>query len=150
MLDAALFLFVLALFALGIRRPFVWVIAYIYIDILAPQKIGWALTPLLPISLIAFVLAFAGWVIADAKSQVRFTLRQGIMIAFLGWCFLTLQWADFPADAALKWEWVWRALVFAIFLPLTLVTRLRLELALLVVALTAHAGAEGARVGIVP
>ncbi|HCY03387.1 MAG TPA: putative O-glycosylation ligase, exosortase A system-associated, partial [Erythrobacter sp.] len=60
-------------------------------------------------------------------------------IAFLGWCFLTLQWADFPEDAAYKWEWVWRAMVFAIFLPFTLVTRLRLELALLVVTLTAGA-----------
>ena len=139
MLDAALFLFVMTLFALGLRRPFVWVLAYLYIDILAPQKIGWTLTPMLPISFIAFMLAFAGWALVDAKSQIRFTLRQGILIAFLGWCFLTLQWADFPEDAAYKWEWVWRAMVFAIFLPFTLVTRLRLELALLVVTLTAGA-----------
>ena len=60
MLDAALFLFVMALFALGLRRPFVWVLAYLYIDILAPQKIGWTLTPMLPISFIAFMLALAG------------------------------------------------------------------------------------------
>ena len=139
MLDLALFLFVMALFALGLRRPFVWVLAYLYIDILAPQKIGWTLTPLLPISLIAFVLAFVGWAVTDTKSQIRFTLRQGIMVAFLGWCFLTLQWADFPVEAASKWEWVWRALVFAIFLPFTLVTRLRIELATLVVTLTAGA-----------
>ncbi|MEE8231326.1 MAG: DUF5935 domain-containing protein, partial [Qipengyuania citrea] len=139
MLDAALFLFVMTLFLLGLRRPFVWVLAYLYIDILAPQKIGWTLTPMLPISFIAFMLAFAGWALVDAKSQIRFTLRQGILIAFLGWCFLTLQWADFPEDAAYKWEWVWRAMVFAIFLPFTLVTRMRLELALLVVTLTAGA-----------
>ena len=139
MLDLALFLFVMALFALGLRRPFVWVLAYLYIDILAPQKIGWTLTPLFPISLIAFVLAFVGWAVTDTKSQIRFTLRQGIMVAFLGWCFLTLQWADFPVEAATKWEWVWRALVFAIFLPFTLVTRLRIELATLVVTLTAGA-----------
>ncbi|WP_233996644.1 DUF5935 domain-containing protein, partial [Erythrobacter sp. HI0074] len=88
MLDAALFLFVMTLFALGLRRPFVWVLAYLYIDILAPQKIGWTLTPMLPISFIAFMLAFAGWALVDAKSQIRFTLRQGILIAFLGWCFL--------------------------------------------------------------
>ena len=50
MLDAALFLTVMAMFLLGLRRPFIWVLAYLYIDILAPQKIGWTLTPMLPIS----------------------------------------------------------------------------------------------------
>ena len=139
MLDAALFASVMAMFVLGIRRPFVWVLAYIYIDILAPQKIGWTLTPMLPISLIAFLLAFAGWAVADSKKNTRFTLGQGLMCAFLAWCFLTLQWADFPVEAATKWEWVWRALVFAIFLPLTLVTRLRIEAAALIMVLTAAA-----------
>ena len=50
MLDAALFLTVMGMFLLGLRRPFIWVLAYLYIDILAPQKIGWTLTPMLPIS----------------------------------------------------------------------------------------------------
>ena len=54
MIDLALFAFVMAFLALGVARPFLWVLAYIYIDILAPQKIGWVLTPALPISLIAF------------------------------------------------------------------------------------------------
>ena len=40
MLDAALFLTVMGMFLLGLRRPFIWVLAYLYIDILAPQKIG--------------------------------------------------------------------------------------------------------------
>ncbi|MEX0342143.1 MAG: DUF5935 domain-containing protein, partial [Erythrobacter sp.] len=113
MLDAALFLTVMGMFALGLKRPFVWVLAYLYIDILAPQKIGWTLTPLLPISLIAFLLAFAGWAVADPKSESRFTLRQGILLALLVYCFMTLQWADFPENAQDKWDWVWKALVFA-------------------------------------
>ncbi len=139
MLDAALFLTVMGIFVLGIRLPFLWVLAYIYIDILAPQKIGWALTPMLPISLIAFLLAFAGWAIADAKSETRLTLRQGLMAALLAYCFVTLQWADFPENAQDKWEWVWKALVFAIFLPVTLVTRLRIEATALIMVLTAGA-----------
>lgn len=139
MLDAALFLTVMGMFLLGLRRPFVWVLAYLYIDILAPQKIGWTLTPMLPISLIAFLLAFAGWAVADPKTEARFTLRQGILLALLIYCFMTLQWADFPVDAAFKWDWVWKALVFAIFLPLTLFTRLRIEAAALVLVLTAGA-----------
>ncbi len=139
MLDIALFLTVMFMFALGLARPFVWVLAYLYIDILAPQKIGWALTPALPISLIAFLLAFAGWAIADRKAGTRFTLRQGILAALLIYCWWTTMGADFPEDAAFKWEWVWKALVFAIFLPFTLTTRLRIEAALLILVLTAGA-----------
>jgi probable O-glycosylation ligase (exosortase A-associated) len=44
--------------------------------------------------------------------------------------------ADFPVEAAEKWSWVWKALVFAIFLPLTLHTRLRIEAAILVMCLS--------------
>lgn len=127
MLDLFLFLFVMGLLALGLRNPFIWVLAYVYIDIVVPQKIGWTLTPLLPISLIAFAAAFAGWLLADSKEGSRFTLRQGLMVLLLAWCGMTTLWADFPKEAAEKWDWVWKALVFAIFLPLTLRTRLRIE-----------------------
>jgi probable O-glycosylation ligase (exosortase A-associated) len=47
------------------------------------------------------------------------------------YCFFTTQSADFPVEAAAKWDWVWKALAFAIFLPLTLRTKLRIEALLL-------------------
>lgn len=136
MLNLALTTFVFGLFALGLRRPFVWVLAYLYIDILAPQKISWGLLAAVPISLIAFILAFLGWLLLDDKRDSRFSLRQGLILALLVYCGLTTMFADFPEAAAAKWAWVWKALVFAIFLPLTLRTRLRIEAAALVMALT--------------
>ena len=139
MLDAALFLFVCTFLVLGLRRPFVWVLAYLYVDILAPQKIGWAITPALPISLIAFCAAFGGWALTDSKKDVRFTLRQGLLVILLLWCFYTMQGTPFPEDAATKWDWVWKAMFFAIFLPFTLMTRLRLEAAAMVMVLTVGA-----------
>ena len=139
MLDAALFLFVCTFLVLGLRRPFVWVLAYLYIDILAPQKIGWTITPALPISLIAFCAAFGGWALTDSKKDVRFTLRQSLLVILLLWCFYTMQGTPFPEDAATKWDWVWKAMFFAIFLPFTLMTRLRLEAAAMVMVLTVGA-----------
>lgn len=136
-LDLALFVFVMAFLALGIGRPFIWVLAYVYIDILAPQKIGWAITPALPISLIAFIAAFAGWALTDSKKETRFTYRQGLMVFLLLYCWFTTTFlADFPVEAAEKWDWVWKALVFAIFLPFTLTTRTRMEALLVTIALT--------------
>lgn len=138
-LDLALTGFVLALLLAGIRRPFVWVLAYLYIDILTPQKMSYRLLAALPVSLIAFVMAFAGWVLLDDKTDSRFTMRQGIIMALLIYCGLTTMTADFPVEAANKWSWVWKAMVFALFLPLTLRTRLRIEAAALIMVLTAGA-----------
>ena len=139
MIDAALFAFVLGALALGLKRPFLWVLAYIYIDIVAPQKIGWALTQAMPISLIAFCAAFAGWALTDRKAGTRLHYRQALMAALLAICAMTLQWSAFPEPAATKWDWVWKALVFAIFLPFTLTTRLRIEAAALIMVLSAGA-----------
>jgi probable O-glycosylation ligase (exosortase A-associated) len=139
MVDAFLFLFTLGLFALGLRRPFIWVLAYIYLDIVAPQKIGWTLMPALPFSLIAFVAAFAGWLLADSKDGSRFTFRQGLLFALLVYVTASTVSAAFPEFAWGKWDWVWKALVFAIFLPLTLRTKLRIEAAILFMVLSAAA-----------
>ena len=139
MLNLALTGFVFLLFALGLRRPYLWVLAYLYVDILSPQKVSWGFLSKLPISLMAFVLAFAGWIMLDAKRDSRFTLRQGLMLLLLVYCGISTMFADFPVEAMEKWGWVWKALVFAIFLPLTLRTRLRIESAALIMILTAGA-----------
>ncbi len=127
MLDLVFLAFIGYVMVLGLRRPFLWVLLYVYIDILAPQRIGYSLIASLPVSLIAFTAAFGGWVALDRKEGARFTLRQGLMLALLLYCWWTTGHADFPDDAATKWDWVWKALLFAIFLPLTLTTRARIE-----------------------
>ena len=136
MLDLVLVAFIGLLLALGLKRPFFWVLAYIYIDIVAPQKIGWGFIQSLPVSLVAFAAAFAGWLFLDSKRGSRFTLRQGLILVLLAWCGVTTLSAAFPVEALEKWSWVWKALVFAVFLPLTLRTRLRLEAAALIMVLS--------------
>jgi probable O-glycosylation ligase (exosortase A-associated) len=113
--------------ALGLKRPFLWVLLYVYIDILAPQRIGFGLIQSLNISLVAFAAAFGGYLLLDAKQHVSFTARQALMLALLAYCFWTTGNAVFPEEAATKWNWVWKALLFAIFLPFTLTTRARIE-----------------------
>lgn len=112
----------------GFKRPFLFVLTYVYIDIIAPQRMSYYLLNSIPISLIVFGLAFLGYLVADDKRDSRFSIRQTLMVLLLLYCFYTTHnLSDFPAEAAEKWGWVWKALVFAIFLPLTLRTKLRLE-----------------------
>jgi probable O-glycosylation ligase (exosortase A-associated) len=137
MLDLAFLGFIGFALVLGLQRPFVWVLLYVYIDILAPQRIGYSIITSLPVSLIAFAAAFGGWLVMDrSKSGARFTARQGLMVILLLYCFWTTRNAAFPVDAQFKWEWVWKALLFGIFLPLTLTTRARIEGLALVLVLS--------------
>ena len=127
MLDIIFLAFIGFMLLLGLRRPFLWVLLYIYIDILAPQRIGYTIITTIPVSLIAFLAAFGGWALLDRKEGLHFSLRQGLMLLLLVYCAWTTSFADFPESAGFKWEWVWKALLFAIFLPFTLTTRARLE-----------------------
>ena len=136
-------LFLLGFFGLlllfGLKRPFLWVCAYLYVDILAPQKMGFGIITSVPVSLIAFAAAFGGWLMMDKKTKLTITFRQGLMLFLLVWCWFTLQGAEFMEPALGKWDWVWKTLVFAIFLPFTVTTRLRFEAAALIMVLTASA-----------
>ncbi len=125
--DLAFVGFLAMLFGLGFRRPFLFVLGYVYIDVVAPQRLTYVLLNTIPISLIAVVLAVLGWSFADDKKDTRFAPRQVLIILLLVYCGVTTTVADFPISAAEKWGWVWKSLAFGAFLPLTLRTRLRIE-----------------------
>jgi len=137
--DLAFIAFLTALFGMGFKRPFLLVLAYVYIDIVSPQRLTYLLLNAVPISLIAVVLAVGGWALADDKSDTRVAPRQWLILLLMLYCWITTQTADFPLEAAGKWEWVWKSLAFAVFLPFTLRTRLRVEALLLFMVLSAGA-----------
>jgi probable O-glycosylation ligase (exosortase A-associated) len=137
MRDLAFVGFLMAFLALGFKRPFIFVLAYAYVDIVAPQRLSYWMLNAVPVSLIVFGLAFLGWLIADDKKDVRVSYRQGVMALLFAYCAYSTSVADFPIDAQGKWDWVWKALVFAMFLPLTLRTKLRIEALALMMVLCA-------------
>ena len=137
MRDLAFLAFLGALFGMGLKRPFILVLTYVYIDVVSPQRLTYFLLNSVPISLIAVAAAVLGWAIADDKRDSRFAPRQGLILLLLLYCWGTLQVADFPLEAKDKWDWAWKALAFAAFLPLTLRTRLRIESLLLFMTLSA-------------
>ncbi len=135
--DLAFLGFLAALIGLGLRRPFLLVLVYVYIDIVSPQRLTYYLLNAVPISLIAVGLAVGGWLLADDKRGLRVAPRQVMILALLCYCGLTTLAADFPLEAQDKWGWVWKALAFAAFLPFTLRTRLRIEALLTFMVLSA-------------
>jgi probable O-glycosylation ligase (exosortase A-associated) len=135
--DLAFIAFLAALLGLGLKRPFVFILVYAYIDIVAPQRLSYYLLNTVPVSQIVAMLAIGGWLIFDKTKQLTFTARQGLMLMLLAYCYFTTINADFPVDAAYKWEWVWKSIFWAVFLAMTLRTKLRIESQLLVMVLAA-------------
>ena len=112
--------FLAGLLTLGFKRPFLFVLAYAYVDIVSPQQLSYSLLTRIPLSLIVAGLAVAGWVLADDKRRLSFAPRQFLMVALLAYAGATTLSADFPVEAAAKWSWVWKSMIWAIFLPLSL------------------------------
>ena len=139
MRDLAFIAFIAALIGLGLKRPFLFIMAYAYVDIVAPQRLSYFLLNNIQLSVIMAGLAIGAWFFADDKRHFAVTGRQWLMLALLGYAGLTTLHADVPDEALLKWEWAWKAIAFAIFLPLTLRTKLRVEAFLLFMTLSAAA-----------
>lgn len=137
MRDLAFVAFIAALLALALKRPFLFVLGYLYVDIVSPQRLSYFLLNSVPISMIMAALALGSWIFLDRKRDFTIAPRQWLMLALLGYCALTTFHADMPVEAMTKWDWAWKALAFAIFLPLALHSKLRVEAALLFMTLSA-------------
>ena len=132
MRDLGLLAFIGAFAVLGLKRPFLWVLLYAYVDIIAPQRLGFSFLAGIPnLSLIAAALAIGGWLLTDAGKGVSIATRQLLMLVLLAYAGVTTINADVQVDAWAKWDWAWKAVFFAIFLPFTLRTKLRIEAYLL-------------------
>jgi probable O-glycosylation ligase (exosortase A-associated) len=127
------------LMLLAFKRPFLFTLLYAYIDIVAPQRLSYFMLNSLSISLVAFSLAVLGFLVSDEKRDVRISPRWTLLVVLIAYCGYTTTVAIEPVAAQEKWGWVWKALVFAAFLPLLLKTRLRIEALALVMVLSASA-----------
>jgi putative inorganic carbon (hco3(-)) transporter len=131
--------YIAVLMLMAFKRPFLFTLIYAYVDIVSPQRLSYFLLNSIPLSLILFVLAFLGFMISDDKKNVRIAPRWVLLVLLLAYCGYTTTVAAEPVAALEKWGWVWKALVFAAFLPLTLHTKLRLEALALTMVLCASA-----------
>ncbi|MDQ8757500.1 putative O-glycosylation ligase, exosortase A system-associated [Sphingosinicella sp. LHD-64] len=139
MRDLVFIAFLAAFGGLALWRPFFFVLAYAYVDIVSPQRLSYYLLNSIPVSMIFAALAVGAWLLFDPKHGARVAPRQMLMLILLGYAGFTTMHADMPIPAWEKWDWAWKALAFGIFLPFTLRTRVRIEAILLFMTLSAAA-----------
>jgi putative inorganic carbon (hco3(-)) transporter len=129
--------YVALIMLMAFKRPFLFTLVYAYVDIVSPQRLSYFMLNSVPLSLILFILAFLGFALSDDKKNVRISPRWVLILVLLVYCGYSTTVAAEPVAAQEKWGWVWKSLVFAAFLPLTLQTRLRIEALVLTMVLCA-------------
>ncbi|MEE4350940.1 MAG: DUF5935 domain-containing protein [Pacificimonas sp.] len=150
MRDLFLILFLLTFILVSFRYAYFMALGYLWIDFLQPQRLAYYVFSQLPVAMIMGVGALLAFIFFDKDKRIRFSTLQALLLLLLIYqTMATFGWAALPAAAAVKWDWVFKALAFSLFLPFVLTTRVRIDAALAVIlfstaAITVSAGAKTA------
>ncbi len=140
MRDLVLICFIAAFVLASFRRPYFMALAYIWVDFLQPQKLTYWFLNGAPVALITALGAVAFYIFLDEKQRMRLSPVQGLIIFLVFLATLnTFGWAVLYDHAYAKWDWVWKGLLFSVFLPFVLTTRRRVEAAAFVMILSTAA-----------
>jgi len=121
-----------AFFVIGPTTPFVFTLGYLWVDTFYPQYVSPLLGEIGSTSLVMAAAALGSYVVLDRRSPPKFSFHTFLTLIFAGWCTLSIVWAELPDDAWVKWDWAFKVLMFAAFLPLVLRSRVQIEAFLLV------------------
>ncbi|MBB4633584.1 putative O-glycosylation ligase, exosortase A system-associated [Sphingosinicella soli] len=140
MRDLVLICFIVGFVVASFRRPYFMALGYIWVDFLQPQKLTYWFLNSAPLALIMALGAVAFYVFLDEKQRIRLSIVQVLVILLVLLATInTFGWALVPEHAVVKWDWVWKGLLFSVFLPWVLTTRRRVEAAAFVMVLSTAA-----------
>ena len=137
MLRSLWLLFIyLGFLGVGTAAPFVLALGYVWVDTFRPQEVAYVILDQIPVALIMGAAAFGSYILLDRRNPPRLTLTNLLQMMMCLWCTLTLAWAVSPPEAWVKWDWAFKTLVFAAFLPWVIRSRVQIEAFVQVYVLT--------------
>ena len=126
----------------GLRAPFVLGLGYVWVDFMDPQRIAYSFLTTVPVSFImAAAAALAFLFLAPKRNGPRIGLALCLFVIWAAWITYTTYQAEVPQFAWEKWNWAFKTVCFAAFLPFLFRTRVQLEALLLTIALAVSAAA---------
>lgn len=130
MRDLYIALVYVVLVSAGVAAPFIFTLCYVWVDMFYPQYMSVYLTSV-PVAAIAGGGAVLSYLLLDRRSPPRLGITTVCMIFFLIWVTLTTTWAEVPDSAWTKWDWASKTILFAIFVPFVIRSRVQIEAYLL-------------------
>ncbi|MDB5816035.1 MAG: putative O-glycosylation ligase, exosortase system-associated [Rhodocyclales bacterium] len=125
----------LLMFGCGFQIPSVMALAYMWTDLVRPQYVAYSLITTLPLSMICAMLAIPAWFFCKDKPR-RITFGTMVLIIWAIWMTISTFTAVVQDAAWDKWNFAFKAAVFAVLLPYFFNTRAQIEAAILTVLLS--------------
>lgn len=132
MKDLFFFLFVLGILALGISAPFLMTLGYMWASLLKPQVLSYGFFKSIPVAMVFALLALFTYVLMDRRAIPKFTALHALLLLWAFWITFTTMIAQFPTAAWWKWDWAFKEIIFACFIPFVIRTRVQIEAVLYV------------------
>ena len=121
----------------GFLAPFAAGLGYLWIDMVTPQRLAYSLINGQPISQIMAITTIGLYLVLDRKHPPGPSFLHVLLLIWAVWVTLTTTWAEVPENAWIKWDWAFKSIVFAIFLPFLFRTRVQIEAFFLIVIFSA-------------
>src|SRR6266404_2500195 len=98
----------IGLIPLTFISPFVGVLVWTWMSIMAPQELIFGFAAGIRWGLIIGIVTIAAWLVSRESKNPSSNLTAGLIILFSGWITLTTSQALVPEAAWIKWDWVIR------------------------------------------
>lgn len=134
--DLAIFGIVFFALPFVFKRPWVGIMLWTWLAYMNPHRQAWGAAYDFPFSMLVGLVTIATFVFTREKNKMIWTRETVTLVIFIGWMFLTMQFAFYPDLAALQWNKVWK-IHLMIFLVLMLIqNRQQLDWMVWVIALS--------------
>jgi putative inorganic carbon (HCO3(-)) transporter len=117
----------IAFLGLGAYAPFILSLGYVWVDTFRPQEVAYFVLNQLPVAFIMGAAAVGSYLVFDRRSPPRLTLAGLIPAMMAVWCTVTMSWAVAAESGWTKWDWAFKTLAFAAFLPYVMRSRVQIE-----------------------
>lgn len=133
---------------LGTQAPFALSLGYVWVDMFSPQNVSYVILNQVPVALIMGGSAVGAYFLLDRRSPPRLNTITVCHILLAIWVTMTLLWSVTPAFAAEKWDWAFKTLVFAAFIPFVIRSRVQIDafIQVFVLSLAANLLPYGAKI----
>ncbi|MGE4046130.1 MAG: putative O-glycosylation ligase, exosortase A system-associated, partial [Acetobacteraceae bacterium] len=113
--------------AIGLCAPFVLTLGYVWVDTFRPQEVAYVLLNQFSVSAVMGAAAIISYVVMDRRAPPPPLMTQLLTAAMAAWITTTLLWAVAPEAAWIKWDWAFKTVAFAAFMPLVIRSRIQIE-----------------------
>lgn len=117
----------LSFLGLSLGAPFIATLGYVWVDTFRPQDVAYVIMDRFPVAMIMGVAAIGLYFVADRRSPPRPNGITFMQVTLAVWVTATLLWAVDPVNAWAKWDWAFKTLVFAAFIPFVIRSRVQIE-----------------------